>query len=184
MFDRIVLGFLMERAMTGYEIKKTMEKSTNFFFNTSFGNIYPTLKKLEDAGHLLSNEEIKNGKLNKTYSITDSGRQVFKEWLCRNSEIAMIRDEALVRVFFFSYLNREQIENELDSYIARLTSQIEMMVKLEAKYKKFDIDQWRMETLSFGIDYYTYIKTAYIKMLQDFKDGKKGLLHKKTDTPG
>lgn len=77
MFDRIVLGFLMERDMTGYDIKKTMENSTNFFFNTSYGNIYPTLKKLEEAGHLKSYEEIRKGKLNKFYSITDEGKKAF-----------------------------------------------------------------------------------------------------------
>ena len=63
MFENIVLGFLSEKSMTGYEIKKQMENSTSFFYNTSFGNIYPTLKKLEASGHATCAEEVVNGSL-------------------------------------------------------------------------------------------------------------------------
>jgi len=167
MFDKIVLGFLMERKMTGYAIKKTMEKSTNFFFNTSYGNIYPTLKKLEEAGHLTSEEEIKNGKLNKSYSITQSGKQVFRRWLGENSDIAMIRDEALCRVFFFEYLDKNKTIEELNSYISRLEAQVDEMTRLRKKLQSYEINSWKMKTLDFGIDYYKYIQKSFQKMLKE-----------------
>lgn len=170
MFDKIVLGFLMETKMTGYEIKKTMEKSTNFFFNTSYGNIYPTLKKLEEAGHLTSEEEVKNGKLNKSYSITDSGRQIFRQWLGEHSDIAMIRDEALCRVFFFEYLEKKQILEELNSYIARLEAQTGEMTKLKKKLQNYEINPWKMKTLEFGIEYYKYIQKSFQKMLKEISE--------------
>jgi DNA-binding PadR family transcriptional regulator len=170
MFDKIVLGFLMETKMTGYEIKKTMEKSTNFFFNTSYGNIYPTLKKLEETGHLTSDEEIKNGKLNKSYTITESGKQVFKKWLGENSDIAMIRDEALCRVFFFEYLEKNQITEELNSYIARLEARTDEMTKLKKKLQNYEINPWKMKTLEFGIDYYKYIQKSFQKMLKEISE--------------
>jgi len=170
MFDKIVLGFLMERKMTGYAIKKTMEKSTNFFFNTSYGNIYPTLKKLEEAGHLTSEEEIKNGKLNKSYSITQSGKQVFRRWLGENSDIAMIRDEALCRLFFFSHLEKDKIIDELHSYIGRLETQAETMTKLRKKFQNYEIDSWKMKSLDFGIDYYTYMRKSFQKMLKEISE--------------
>lgn len=170
MFDKIVLGFLMETKMTGYEIKKTMEKSTNFFFNTSYGNIYPTLKKLEEAGHLTSEEEVKNGKLNKSYSITESGREIFRQWLGEHSDIAMIRDEALCRVFFFEYLDKKQILEELNSYIARLEAQTGEMTKLKKKLQNYEINPWKMKTLEFGIEYYKYIQKSFQKMLKEISE--------------
>jgi DNA-binding PadR family transcriptional regulator len=168
MFDRIVLGFFMERNMTGYDIKKTMETSTNFFFNTSFGNIYPTLKKLEESGFLVSYEEVKNGKLNKVYSITDDGRKVFIKWLRSDSDIAMIRDEALCRVFFFQHLENEEIKNELITYLQRLDIEIEKLKNLRKKHQ-CGPDTWKLKTLDYGIDYYSHMKKSYNKMLNDIK---------------
>ncbi|HOO72904.1 MAG TPA: PadR family transcriptional regulator [Spirochaetota bacterium] len=169
MFDKIVLGFLMKKRMTGYEIKATMGRSTNFFYNTSFGNIYPTLKKLEQSGLVLCDEEVKNGKLNKSYSITTSGRKIFLQWLSMHSEIAMIRDEALCRVFFFSHLEKKQIEDELNAYILRLSDQIDILKRLK-KNITFENDQWRLKTLDFGIDYYTNLKKSYQKMLSEVNE--------------
>jgi len=165
MFDRIVLGFFIERDMTGYDIKKTMETSTNFFFNTSYGNIYPTLKKLEKNGLLISYEEVKNGKLNKIYSITENGRKAFLDWLGTSSDIAMIRDEALCRVYFFSHLENSQVESSLGSYITRLDVEIEKLKKLRKVNCK--IDDWQLKALDYGIDYYTHMKKSYTKMLND-----------------
>lgn len=170
MFDRIVLGFLMEKDMTGYEIKKTMEMSTNFFFNTSYGNIYPTLKKLEHAGLLTSDEKVIKGKLNKLYAITESGKKVFMEWLGGHSDIAMIRDEALCRVFFFSYLQKGQIVEELNSYTAKLEAQADKLSKLRKKLLSYEINTWKMKSLEFGIDYYTYIRKSFQKMLKEMID--------------
>lgn len=41
----VILGFLCEKDMTGYEIKQKMTLSTSNFIDASFGSIYPMLKK-------------------------------------------------------------------------------------------------------------------------------------------
>lgn len=166
MFDKIILGFFMERDLTGYDVKKTMETSTNFFFNTSYGNIYPTLKKLENTGMLVVFEEVKNGKLNKIYSITNDGREAFLKWLGSNSDIAMIRDEALCRVYFFDHLKDEEIKSEIVSYIERLDKEIEKLKQLR-KDHHCELKNWRLKSLEYGIDYYTHMKKSYTKMLKD-----------------
>lgn len=43
----VILGFLCEKDMTGYEIKQKMTLSTSNFIDASFGSIYPMLKKME-----------------------------------------------------------------------------------------------------------------------------------------
>ena len=50
MQDKILLGFIQDGEKTGYQIKKMMETSTVYFFNTSLGSIYPAFKKLEKEG--------------------------------------------------------------------------------------------------------------------------------------
>ena len=45
-----VLGMLNQGPKCGYEIKKELEKSSMFFWNESYGQIYPMLKKLVANG--------------------------------------------------------------------------------------------------------------------------------------
>ena len=67
MIDFILLGFLMAKGMSGYEMKQKMQVSTSFFYNTSFGSIYPSLKKMEQNGWIKSEEIIDSGKYKKIY---------------------------------------------------------------------------------------------------------------------
>ena len=45
-----LLGLLALRPMSGYEIRKTIERSISNFWNESFGQIYPTLADLVAEG--------------------------------------------------------------------------------------------------------------------------------------
>ncbi|WP_088185748.1 PadR family transcriptional regulator [Desulfosporosinus sp. FKA] len=53
MTEYILLGFLMQNSMTGYDIKQHMSMSTSYFIDASFGSIYPALKRLEQKGFIL-----------------------------------------------------------------------------------------------------------------------------------
>src|SRR6266536_1228811 len=46
----VVLGLLALRPRSGYEIKQTIDKTTRFFWNASYGQIYPELRRLAAAG--------------------------------------------------------------------------------------------------------------------------------------
>src|SRR2546430_17650938 len=47
---RVILGFLQLGARTGYDIKQQADVSTRFFWGASYGQIYPELRRLTDAG--------------------------------------------------------------------------------------------------------------------------------------
>ena len=46
----VILGMLRNEARSGYEIKRMVDRSTRFFWAASYGQIYPELRRLEDAG--------------------------------------------------------------------------------------------------------------------------------------
>ena len=51
--DMVILGLLSHDDLTGYDIKKQIDRSIRFFWKGSFGSIYPALAELEkliDAG--------------------------------------------------------------------------------------------------------------------------------------
>lgn len=165
MIEMMLLGFLMDGEKTGYEIKKYMENSTDYFFNTGFSSIYPKFRKLEKDGLVQVNQKIKNGKLNKVYILTDDGKKAFLEWLKNKPQISRIRDEALLKVFFFDYLDEDGIRTQLKDYIQDLKHQVQTLQSIEERFSSRDIEPWKMKTLAFGIQYYTFLEQGFSQML-------------------
>ena len=46
---RVILGMIAFGRTTGYDIKQLVDKTTRYFWAASYGQIYPELKRLEDA---------------------------------------------------------------------------------------------------------------------------------------
>lgn len=160
MQDKIILGYLMQADRTGYEIKKMMEIGTNYFFNTSLGSIFPAFKSLEKNRLVTSKRTVENGRTKKKYSVTARGRKEFIDWIRDETKIAKIKDEALLKIFFFSELAPEAREASLRDYLDKLEAFIAYLVELRASIIKNmpDYDYFRMTILEFGIDYYGFVR--------------------------
>lgn len=46
MLESLILGIVYDEDLTGYDIKKNIEKSFGVFYKASFGSLYPALKRL------------------------------------------------------------------------------------------------------------------------------------------
>lgn len=77
--EYVLLGLLSHESLTGYEIKKRFELRLKFFWNASYGSIYPTLAKLEKDGCVIKKEMTENGRQKIVYTITNDGREVLRE---------------------------------------------------------------------------------------------------------
>ncbi len=165
MQDKIVLGFLMSGSKTGYKIKKMMEMSTSYFFNTSLGSIYPALKKLEKNKMVDMKELVKKGRLQKLYSITPEGEKHFYEWLKSEPAVFKIRTDALLKIFFFGFLSNDLRGEQLTATLSQLDTQIKELNEIEAMAKTHDVDDFQMLSLKFGIEIVVHIK----EMLHDFR---------------
>lgn len=60
----IILGFLQNTSLSGYEVGKLIKRSTSYFWQESDASIYPALKLLADEG-LVSKEIVYVGKRKK-----------------------------------------------------------------------------------------------------------------------
>jgi DNA-binding PadR family transcriptional regulator len=170
MIDMMLLGFLMDGEKTGYEIKKYMENSTHYFFNIGFSSIYPKFKKLEEQGRVRLSQEIKNGKLNKVYALTDEGKKAFLNWLEITPKIERIRDEALLKIFFFDHLEEKKIKTQLEAYTGELRERIHDLQAIRERYASNDVEPWKMKTLDFGIQYYDYMERNFSGMISKAKE--------------
>ena len=110
-----MLGLLDDGPMTGYEIKQSFRNVIQHFWSVSYGQLYPTLKKMHKDG-LISLEVVEQkGTANKhVYSITDKGRERFAHWI-REPVIKFeeLKEPFVLKVFFFSKLSREEILEHL-----------------------------------------------------------------------
>ncbi len=95
---KIILGFLRVRPRSGYDIKQAVGISTQFFWGASFGQIYPELRRLQEAG--LVEVESEGGRRRKVYRLTGAGERALDEWLHGESDLFQYRDEGLLRLFF------------------------------------------------------------------------------------
>ena len=76
-----ILGLLMKKDMTGYELTKEFNSALFEFWNASHSQIYPKLKALTKEGLIEYHIEITGTVLEKkVYTITDAGKEAFKKW--------------------------------------------------------------------------------------------------------
>lgn len=74
----VVLQFLSERPMYGYEITAALKERSGGKYKISI--LYPVLYRLEDQGFVeISSTEVADGRARSYYSITDEGRAYLKK---------------------------------------------------------------------------------------------------------
>jgi len=173
MTDKIILGFLKNKELTAYDIKKGMEKSTSFFYSSSLGSINPALKKLEQDKQLSCNEVIENHRLKKYYKITKLGEQKYFEWLIEPINIGRIKEQALVRLFFLGDLNKQMQTDLIKKYLKELNIIINDLKQMKNEAEKNKIKpkdlqkaKFQFATLDFGLEYYKFTSTWFSNLLK------------------
>jgi DNA-binding PadR family transcriptional regulator len=167
----VLLGLLTIQPMSGYDLGQTIRGSVGHFWNESYGQIYPNLKKLARDGFVSSKAELQKGKPERhIYSITKKGRERLENWLALPPQPEIPRNELLLKLFFgvqtspevlIGYMER-MLKNER-AVLQELT-RIEQEVlaqnqqypdvpywKIAARFGQFELDahvRWAEETLA------------------------------------
>ncbi len=96
-----ILGTLTLGPKSGYDIKRFVEHSISNFWRESYGQLYPTLRQLEDEGLVSKEIEDQAGRpARHVYSVTQAGREVLKQWLAEPAAREIPRLEVLLKLFF------------------------------------------------------------------------------------
>ncbi|MGC8491955.1 MAG: PadR family transcriptional regulator [Syntrophobacteraceae bacterium] len=150
----VLLGFLLQSSMTGYELRKAFSMSFSFFSSLSYGSIYPSLKKMEARGLISKRVEIGEGAPNRNvYTITEAGKAVFLDALKSPFVPEQPKRAFLMRLFFFTHLSAEEREQIA---LVQLDSVKRMRADLEAIRPEVESCADRFQTLCFqiGIRYF------------------------------
>lgn len=156
MLEFIILGFLMDRECTGYDIKQRMNLSTVNFYDASFGSIYPALKRLEKEGLIDVEEKTEGGRLKKYYRIREAGRAKFMAWLEEPMVVHPSRLEHLVKLFFFGFLPRERARELIADFIEFLQRKRDRLAGLRPGVED-RANEFQLATLRYGVDYQQFM---------------------------
>ncbi len=131
-----VLGFLASSPKSGYDIKKAIGRSTSYFWNESFGQIYPILQRLEADGLVECVGAEGSGKRqSRKYAITEAGLAVLREWLAAPVSSAGIRNEYMVKLFFGRHVAPEVSIAHLTEYRRQLAHDLAVFETFNAAYE-------------------------------------------------
>ena len=121
-----LLGFLSCGPLTGYDLKKHIDNSTQFFWHATLSQIYPTLKKLAQEGLVEATVIPQEGKPDKKiYLITEAGRATLMDWLAEPmDELSLPKDPALLKLFFSGALDKETLLAQLRHQLALRRAQL------------------------------------------------------------
>jgi PadR family transcriptional regulator, regulatory protein AphA len=96
-----MLGMLSIRPMSGYDIKKAVEGSINYFWTESYGQIYPMLKSLVAERLVTKTVKKQAGRPDRhVYTLTAGGRKELHTWLTGRVMPTVERNELLLKLFF------------------------------------------------------------------------------------
>jgi DNA-binding PadR family transcriptional regulator len=102
-----VLGLTALEPRSGYDIKRIVDRSIRHFWAASYGQIYPELRRLEEAGWIAGDDVPRGGRARRVYRITETGRRALRAWLGGGETRIEMRDESLLRLFFSDTVPRE-----------------------------------------------------------------------------
>jgi DNA-binding PadR family transcriptional regulator len=150
----VILGFVRKGPKSGYEIKALVDNSTRFFWAASYGQIYPELKRLAEAGLITGSDSPTGGRKRTVYEITADGEEELRSWLRQQPQTFEMRDEGLLKLFFADALPREDAVAILREMRARRLAVHEQLQAIkESKLKGEVEDPFPLIVLEGGLEF-------------------------------
>jgi DNA-binding PadR family transcriptional regulator len=156
----VVLGFLVDREMHGYELKRALSPALPRERMLNDGVLYPLLKRLEGEGLVRRRIERGSGSPDRhVYRPTARGRKQFEGWLRSD---ALEEDEVtydfllghpfLAKSLFFSGLERRQVRAKLAAQHESSGDKLREFERIRAGMVERRVDPYRIAVLDLGID--------------------------------
>lgn len=161
--DCVILGLLSHEELTGYEIKKRMDTTLKFFWNASYGSIYPALSDLVNRGLATKREDTGNKRNKLIYTITNEGREYLKKWLALPVEKDELRYETLLKLFFGNEQGTEQAVSHIEAFEKKIEKELPYLLSAEKTLKQHLNDdaahKYYLITVELGVKtYHTYLE--------------------------
>ena len=129
--EYIILGLLLFKPMTVYEIRIYIQKNLTTICSDSLGSIQIAVKKLLNKGYITTKELLERGLVKKKHSITSLGVEHYKEWVGSPINIAKMTNMEESKLYFLGTASKEKRISFLKSYISSLKEQFNKLVRIK-----------------------------------------------------
>lgn len=153
----VILGLLLLRPMSLYDLVKAFEAGVSLFYSASSGSIKRALDTLVALEHVEVADEESSGRRRKTYRLTESGRARWRDWML-DEPGGNLEQAALSRLHFLGLLDPaerrgvlERVETRLRGDLARLESVEAQVRNQEIPDELRDVATYQLATLDYGL---------------------------------
>ena len=148
-----LLGFLHQGPMTGWNLVATVDREIGDFWSVTQSQVYRELASMSELGFVQAGELGPRDR--RPYSITDAGRQAFRDWLAIEPGPETIRFPLLLTVLFGQYLPPgrlgEFIHDHRNQHAQRLAHYTALLDSIAAAPPDQAPDAYVVATLNFGL---------------------------------
>ena len=157
--DKIILGILMLRRMTAYELRNTIRDNFKSMCSDSLGSIQVTLKKLLSLKMVTFEELVEKGINKKRYAITDIGEKVLMEWIKIPIDISKTKNIHMGKLLFMGYIPKNEQKNLINKIILSLEEEYSELKNLK--------ESINFENERLAIENYLLTDTEYQERIQN-----------------
>jgi PadR family transcriptional regulator, regulatory protein AphA len=151
----VVLGLLAYGSASAYALRQRIGASVGFFWQESFGQLFPTLAQLEREGLVRGRPARAGKRRRRDYEITTAGREALAAWLREPPLPQPERNELLLKVFFASEGDVGELGGSIAEADANARAQLQALRAVEADLQlRFATDArmpFRLLTVRYGI---------------------------------
>ena len=131
----LILGLLADKSLTGYEIKKLIDKKLGALWMESYGQIYPELKKLANEGMVTIEESVEDERVyQKRYHITDSGKKELISWLKMPPENKVVKYEILLKLFFAKHISKDEFSKHIEDFMHEYKDALDKLAGMKVQF--------------------------------------------------
>ncbi|MGO1561197.1 Transcriptional regulator, PadR family [Actinomycetales bacterium JB111] len=120
--EHVILGWLRTGPGSGYDLVRQLDQGLAWFWSAPHSQIYPLLRKMEEAGLVTSHSEIVGERLEKRiYSVTPAGVDKVEAWAAEAVRYPPNRDVERLKLIFGDHGSTEDIRRHLQDHRTHYT---------------------------------------------------------------
>jgi len=171
----LLLGILAKGPRSGYDLKQFADRSTRFFWAISYGQIYPELRRLTDAG-LVEPQAAPVGDRQRTvYQLTPVGEEALRDWVADPEVAPMeIRDEMLLKLFFSDVVSDRERAELLQRMRHRQQEMLTRLRSIEPWAKSQGLATCRYTVLRAGLGLHQSLVDFFSREARELESGAGG----------
>jgi len=162
--EHIVLGLLILKSMTIYELNQAFSQGLSMIYAASYGNLQYAVKKLIKNNMIAFVEKVENGRNKKIYNIKDDGVNHFFKWMMDDIDPKHVETLMLAKIYFLGLIESaddkiiiiDKIIDAGNEYSKGLYEVKTATDNLELPDEYLEIAKYQFKTLDYGIGTYKF----------------------------